>query len=86
MSSLKDGQQPNVENSIANLKDFLETSCYAYVDSGDVELAIMALEKQLSKPVLHRENGNHECPSCSYQVFKGENYCWSCGQKLSWYL
>lgn len=59
-----------------------------YDDDGSTkayELAISALEKQISKKVRHI-SGMHStgrCPVCSaYTVLN--NYCPNCGQRLEW--
>lgn len=52
-----------------------------------LDLAISALEKQISKKPLPEEKfyGNGKCPCCN-AVFldKNTNYCGNCGQALDW--
>lgn len=56
----------------------------------EAQHVIDALEKQASKPIIHRYLKDHwitvaECPSCGRQfTFNGKiRYCQECGQALS---
>ena len=50
--------------------------------------AILALDKQVPKLVIHNRtfwHYSHYCPSCdSYLEKEGLKYCPDCGQKLDW--
>ena len=55
--------------------------------SKDVQVAIRALEKQISKPVcceilIETDETLETCPGCG--CFVHGQYCHMCGQKLSW--
>lgn len=58
----------------------------------DLELAVMALEKQKAKKPVQVENDgirytdSYRCPTCG-RAFTGTgiaDYCYHCGQKLKW--
>ena len=49
-----------------------------------VKMAIKALEKQIPKKLIYKENGNIECPSCNCEALRYHNYCWNCGQASKW--
>ena len=52
-----------------------------------LELAILALEKQIpKKPYKDNENGVYEkehCPSCHRSLFPNDHHC-ECGQAIDW--
>ena len=48
------------------------------------EAVIKALEKQIPKKPIYKENGNIECPSCNCEALRYHNYCWNCGQASKW--
>ena len=52
-----------------------------------LELAILALEKQIpKKPYKDNENGVYEkehCPSCHRSLFPNDHHC-KCGQAIDW--
>lgn len=52
-----------------------------------LELAILALEKQIpKKPYKDNENGVYEkehCPSCHRSLFPNDHHC-ECGQAINW--
>ena len=54
-----------------------------------LELAILALEKQIpKKPYKDNENGVYEkehCPSCHRSLFPNDHHC-ECGQAIDWEL
>ena len=53
----------------------------------DMEMAIKALEKQITKKLITHPNKRfHYCPSCGsyFGALVDMNYCMDCGQKLDW--
>ena len=51
-----------------------------------LNLAIEALEKQISKKPIHNQDV-FNCPKCSYQIVFDSHkglYCDICGQKIDW--
>ena len=49
-----------------------------------VELAVMALEKQLPEKPIESEFDPLICPDCEAKVTLGQKYCINCGQRLDW--
>ena len=43
-----------------------------------------ALQKQIAKKVERHSDGTHFCNVCGNTVKSYQNYCYECGQKLSW--
>ena len=48
-------------------------------------VAILAIEKQIPKRVIHTQNHHqHFCSTCHHPIKVGKKYCGSCGQALKW--
>ena len=78
-------------------KEWLVAIAKKYIHGGDegfdkrrkkaIDTAISALEKQIpKKPVVPLDSirEQHECPVCPHRVYKTQQYCDKCGQKLDW--
>lgn len=47
-------------------------------------MAVLALEKQLPKKIVHTNGPYDECPSCGYIQAPIYKFCPKCGQKIDW--
>ena len=56
-------------------------TCKAMEDS--IEIAILALEKQIPKKPYWEYGGCH-CKSCGLDVLSDEHFCPLCGQAIDW--
>lgn len=64
----------------------------ANVLSGNFDLAIAALEKQMPRKVTAesgkwpdgRKRISHYCPSCLNELYAKQAFCDECGQRLDW--
>ena len=94
----------DIEKAIDNLNfikhnDFNDNiKQYKRIGVNSIDLAISALEKQISKGPIGNDNGSYaeyfeswlECPKCGEAIpeYTAENntwcYCLGCGQKLDW--
>lgn len=48
------------------------------------------LDKEVEVPILEKETYGeyveikYKCPSCDTKVYRGDNYCSTCGAKIDW--
>ena len=74
-----------IEELIQRLKepDYKYYGCE--LSRGEAELAISALEKQISKkPIRVSNNRTDGCPKCKTEYYEKFKYCPECGIKLDW--
>ena len=54
------------------------------VDPWAVEIAVDAMEKQMPKKIISKDD-YEDCPVCGTIVrYRSEGYCYNCGQKYVW--
>ena len=76
----------NETEAIECLKSNKPTSGYVMLQES-IDMAIKALEKQISKKVLNKKDGLFaNCPNCGrvQNSVWNKTYCGDCGKKLDW--
>lgn len=85
--------EADIKNAIEYLK--MQKQLFpnsANVLSGNFDLAVVALEKQMPKKVTAesgkwpdgRKRMSHYCPSCLNELYANQVFCDECGQRLDW--
>lgn len=78
----------DIEKAIETLKDmrsYFNDRSHRQYSMPAIDTAISALEKQIAKKPMRMNKDVLCCPSCNLpNVYKEENYCLECGQKLDW--
>mgnify|MGYP001352512549 CR=1 FL=1 len=73
-----------IEEAISHYKYGISHDIFSHPVTTYAQMAVEALEKQIPKEPIYKENGNIECPSCNCEALRYHNYCWNCGQALKW--
>lgn len=78
-----------IEDKTGNISDYSKEEYKQNIEK--IDLAVEALEKQISKkPIvngIHNHEVDWECPICRLNVVEEEpydNYCMRCGQRIDW--
>ena len=51
----------------------------------DIDILVHATKKQIGKRVvLNNEYNSYRCPCCNIIIYRSNQYCSQCGQKLDW--
>lgn len=73
--------------SVGNTRHFGPGSQLNKDVSKAIDLAIQALEKQVSKSYDIRCNSSgvcYDCPGCGVKINRYDKYCFNCGQAIDW--
>ena len=75
---MKSKEIDHIQNAIRHIKTSVD------IDSWAMEIAVEAMEKQVSKKSQAPMDAYWTCPTCGRKVNYPFEYCVSCGQKICW--